>query len=100
MCGDERLEGGQPRQQLLQPGGRVRGLELDALGQERLWPVDLVDQAHEVHPQVVRLVPELGDDAQHVVGDPLLDRQAVGRDVRELREGRVAEGPGRSPARR
>ena len=95
---DERPERGEPRQQLLQPVRRVRRLELDAAGQERLRPVDLVDEAHQVHPQVVGLIPELRDDAQHVVGDPLLHRQAVDRDRCQLRERRVAERPGRRAA--
>ena len=83
---DERAERGQARQQRLEAGWRVGGLELDLLPHDRLRPVDLVDQADEVHAQGIRLVAELAHDPQHVVGDPLLDRELVGRDRGQLGE--------------
>ncbi len=91
---DEGPEGQQPVEERGQARRRVGRLELDALGQDRLRPVDLVDQSDEVHAQVVPLVPQLADHPQHVVGDPFLDRQPVDRDRDEVVEGPIPEGAG------
>ena len=66
QAGDERLE----------PLGRVGRLELGQLRQQLLRPAHLVDDLELVEALVVLLDLQLGDDQQHVAGDPLLGRQA------------------------
>ena len=80
--------------------GVSAALELDPLGQKRLRPVDLIDERDEIHPQVVRLVAQLAHHPQHVVGDPLLDREAVDRDGGKLGKGPLAERARGRPPRR
>ena len=64
----------------LEPLGRVGRLELGQLRQELLRPAHLVDDAQLVEALVVLLDAQLGDDDEHVAGDPLLGGQAVDRD--------------------
>ncbi len=81
----------------LEPLGRVGRLELGQLRQELLRPAHLVDDAQLVEALVVLLDAQLGDDDEHVAGDPLLGGQAVDRDRPCLGGGR---GPGgRAPWR-
>ena len=55
-------------------------MELADLRQERLRPADLIDDSQAMSPLLVLLDAEIGDDNEHVAGDPILDRQAGRRD--------------------
>ena len=70
----------EPRDERVEPLGRVGGLELGQLRQELLGPAHLVHDAQLVEPLVVLLDVELGDDLEHVPGDPVLGRQPVAVD--------------------
>ena len=70
----------EPGEELVEPLRRVGRLELADLRQERLRAADLVDDLQPVDALVVLLDRLVGDDDQHVAGDPVLDGQAVGRD--------------------
>ena len=89
-AGDEHLE----------PLGRVGLLELADLRQDSLGAVDLVDDAQPVGALVVLLDADVGDHDQHVAGDPVLDRQAVGGDRLRLAPGADEELAGLRPAGR
>ena len=95
--GHERGVGVQARDERLEPLGRVGRLELGQLRQELLRPAHLVDDAELVEALVVLLDAELGDDQEHVAGDPLLGRQAVGRDRARLLGGPLHERAGLRP---
>ena len=72
----ERGVGVQPGDERLEALGRVGRLELGQLRQELLRTAHLVDDAQLVEALVVLLDVELGDDLEHVPGDPVLGRQA------------------------
>ena len=79
--------GVQPGDERLEPLGRVGRLELGQLRQQLLRTAHLVDDPQLVEVLVVLLDLEVGDDLEHVAGDPVLGRQAVGRDGGRLRGG-------------
>ena len=91
------LEAGE---ELLEPLGRVGLLELADLRQERLRAVDLVDDAQPVGALLVLLDADLGDDDEHVPGDPVLDREAVRGDRLGLASRPLEELAGLRPAGR
>ena len=82
--GHERGIGVQPRDERLEPLGRVDRLELRQLGQQLLGTAHLVDDAELVQALVVLLDPQLADHLEHVAGDALLRREPVDRDGRRL----------------
>ena len=86
--------GPQPRDEFLQALRRVGRLELADLRQERLRSTDLVDDSQAMSPLIVLLDAEIGDDDQHVAGDPILDRQAGRRDRLGLRLRCLHQPPG------
>ncbi len=71
----------------LEPLGRIRRLELGQPRQELLRPAHLVHRAQLMEVLVVLLDLELGDDLQHVPGDPFLRRETIDRDGRRLGRG-------------
>ena len=75
----------------LEPLGCVGRLELGQLRQELLRSAHLVDDAQLVEALVVLLDAQLGDDDEHVAGDPLLGGQALDRDRACLGGGPVQE---------
>ena len=81
----------------LEPLGRVGRLELGQLRKELLRAAHLVDDAELVEGLVVLLDLELGDDLEHVAGDPVLGRQAVGLDRGRLGGGALHQRPSASP---
>ena len=83
-----------PRQPGVEALGRVGGLELRQLGEQRLRAVDLVDGEHLVEREVVGLDRRLGDDLEDVAGDPVL----VGRPSGGTRRG-LAPHPLHQPPR-
>ncbi len=67
--------GMQPGDERLEAFGCVGRLELGQLGEQLLRAAHLVDDAELVEREVVLLDLELGDDLEHVAGDPVLGRQ-------------------------
>ncbi len=84
----------EPRHQPVEPVRRVRALELDHLGEERLGSAHLVDRGQQVRPGVRLLQPEMADHVDHVARDALLHREAVGGDRLDLRDRALPERPG------
>ena len=78
--------------------GRVGRLELGQLREELLRAAHLVDDPQLVEGLVVLLDLELGDDLEHVAGDPVLGRQAVGVDGRRLGRGALHQRSGAGPS--
>ena len=97
--GHERRVGVEPGDERLEALGRVGRLELGQLRQELLRTAHLVDDAQLVEALVVLLDVELGDDLEHVPGDPVLGRQPVGVDGGRLGGGPLHQRPAaRRPA--
>jgi len=94
----ERGVGLEPRDEGIEPFGRVGRLELGELRQELLRPTHLVDDAQLVEPLVVLFELELGDDLEHVAGDPVLGGQSVDVDGGRLGRGPFHQGPRPGPA--
>ena len=96
--GHERGIGVQPGDERLEPFRGIGRLELGQLGQQLLRAAHLVDDAQLVEGLVVLLDVELGDDLEHVPGDPVLGREPVGLDGTRLGGGPFHEGTCPSPA--
>ena len=96
--GHERRVGVESGDERLEPLGGVGRLELGQLRQELLRAAHLVDDAELVEGLVVLLDLELGDDLEHVAGDPVLGRQAVGRDRGRLGRGPLHQRPSAGPS--
>ncbi len=96
--GHERRIRMQASQERLESLGRVRRLELGQLGQELLRASHLVDHTKLIEALVVLLDVQVGDDPEHVPGDPFLGRQPVGLDRGRVRAGLLHERPGLRPA--
>jgi hypothetical protein len=78
--GHEGRVGMQPRDERLEPLGRVDRLEGGQLWEQLLRSAHLVDDAELVETLVVLLDAQVADDLEHVACDALLGRQPVDRD--------------------